>query len=70
MQGQFFSNGMVRSDNFPPHVVKKLVQAVSTVEGFYIIRDHMLTERQLDQYMTLDNPIVHLCIDEVMTRLK
>ena len=70
MQGQILSNGMVHSNNFPPHVVKQLVQAQSTTEGFYILQAHMLSKHQMDQHMNLDNPIVHLCINGVMDRLK
>ena len=70
MQKQIFTSGIVHSDNYPPHIVKQLVLAETTVEGFYIIRAHMLSEHQMDQHMNLDNPLVHYAITGVMNRLK
>ena len=70
MKKQIYTNKPVHSDNWPPHVVRQLVQATSTTEGFYIIHAHMLTMHQMDQSMTLDNPAVHLMINGVMNTLK
>ena len=70
MQGQIFTGAMPGSDKYPPHVVKGLVQATTTTEGYWIIHAHMLSEHTMDQWMNLNNPAVHFLIQVTMDLLK
>ena len=70
MQRQNFTAAMRPSTNYPPHVVKALVKAVTTTEGYWIIHAHMLSEHTMDQWMNLNNPAVHALIQATMDLLK